>query len=201
MYVPFLAAFSPRCSSAQFRTLALVVSRAVGQFAVFARGATASPHGLSLAFASSDRSAWRYASARCIWWSMIASRSDVLPFAPASLELFNMLNTYYGDLKGHFVGSGPAAVLRGVCFGRSCVVPLPARHDVRLGEVELERAGRRAESCGDDRRAGRGGYNIGSSASSRSSASPGRFICGGAALSRFQAMCCGWWIGTARLGR
>ena len=41
------------------------------------------------------------------------------PFAQASLERFKLHNTCYGDLQGHFVGSGMRLFFRGSCSGSS----------------------------------------------------------------------------------
>ena len=59
-------------------------------------------------------SAWRYAVCALFWWGMVALTLGLAyPFAQASLERFKMGNTFYGELKGRFDGSGWGLFFRG----------------------------------------------------------------------------------------
>lgn len=62
-----------------------------------------------------DGSAVRYAICALFWWTLVGlSLGLAYPFAQASLERFKMKNTYYGNLRGRFEGSGSRLFLRGL---------------------------------------------------------------------------------------
>jgi uncharacterized membrane protein YjgN (DUF898 family) len=64
------------------------------------------------------------------------------PFAQASLERFKLRNTYYGDLQGHFVGSGMRLFFRGILLWLVVVVPFMLGMFVALGQVDWAALGR-----------------------------------------------------------
>ena len=106
-------------------------------------------------------SAWRYAVCAIFWWGMIALTLGLAyPWAQASLERFKLRNTYYGDLQGHFVGSGTRLFFRGVLFWFVVVGPFAVRLDAgdRRGRLDGARRGgaaRRRRCHGPDRGRGR----------------------------------------------
>jgi uncharacterized membrane protein YjgN (DUF898 family) len=69
-------------------------------------------------------SAWRYAICAMFWWGMIGMTLGLAyPWAQASLERFKMRNTFYGDLRGEFIGSGTRLFFRGVLLWFVVVAP------------------------------------------------------------------------------
>ena len=69
-------------------------------------------------------SAWRYAICAIFWWGMIGMTLGLAyPWAQASLERFKIRNTYYGDLRGEFTGSGTRLFFRGILLWFVAVAP------------------------------------------------------------------------------
>lgn len=72
-------------------------------------------------------SALRYAVCALFWWTLIVLTVGLAyPFGQASLERFKMKNTYYGNLRGRFDGSGWRLFLRGVPMWLLVVGPIVA---------------------------------------------------------------------------
>lgn len=72
-------------------------------------------------------SATRYASRVLLWWIMIALTLGLAyPWAQASLERYKMRNTFYGDLKGDFAGSGVRLFVLGILMWLIVLGPLLA---------------------------------------------------------------------------
>jgi len=70
-------------------------------------------------------SAWRYAVCALFWWSLvIVTLGLAYPFAQSSLERFKMSNTFFGNLRGRFEGSGLLLLGRGIVLWFIAVVPL-----------------------------------------------------------------------------
>lgn len=96
-------------------------------------------------------SAWRYAVCAIFWWGMIALTLGLAyPWAQASLERFKLRNTYYGDLQGHFVGSGTRLFFRGVLFWLVIVGPFLFGVMMAIGAVEWTAVGEAVRRGGDD---------------------------------------------------
>ena len=100
-------------------------ARVLGQFAVY----RARRYRLSRTVYRGIRfhqsgSAWRYAICAMFWWGMIGMTLGLAyPWAQASLERFKMRNTFYGDLRGEFIGSGTRLFFRGVLLWFVVVAP------------------------------------------------------------------------------
>jgi uncharacterized membrane protein YjgN (DUF898 family) len=119
-------------------TLALFVLVLLGQFAIY----RARRYRLTRTVFRGIRfhqtgSAWRYAVCAMLWWGLVAATLGLAyPFAQASLERFKMSNTYYGDLRGHFVGSGLGLFFRGFVMWVIVMVPLLLGVVVAIGDVD-----------------------------------------------------------------
>src|SRR5262249_43372348 len=71
--------------------------------------------------------AWRYAVCALFWWTLVTLTLGLAyPFAQASLERFKLRHTYYGNLRGEFVGAGWRLFLRGLLMGLLVMAPLAA---------------------------------------------------------------------------
>jgi uncharacterized membrane protein YjgN (DUF898 family) len=69
-------------------------------------------------------SAWRYAVYSMFWWVMtFATFGLAYPWGQATLERYKMRNTFYGDLRGRFTGSGTKLFLRGILLWALVVGP------------------------------------------------------------------------------
>jgi uncharacterized membrane protein YjgN (DUF898 family) len=69
-------------------------------------------------------SAWRYAAYSTLWWILIVLTVGLAyPWAQASLERYKMRHTFYGDLRGSFVGSGSQLFIRGIGLWAIVVAP------------------------------------------------------------------------------
>ena len=69
-------------------------------------------------------SAWQYAVCALSWWILIALTAGLAyPFAQSRLERFKMRNTFFGNLRGRFEGSGFRLLLRGFVLWLLAVVP------------------------------------------------------------------------------
>jgi uncharacterized membrane protein YjgN (DUF898 family) len=72
-------------------------------------------------------SAWLYALYSTLWWIVtIVTFGLAYPWAQASLERFKMRNTFYGDVRGRFAGSGTILFLRGIVMWFLVVGPIVA---------------------------------------------------------------------------
>ncbi len=71
--------------------------------------------------------AWRYAVCALFWWTVVTLTFGlVYPFAQASLERLKLRHTYYGNLRGEFVGAGWRLFLRGLLMWILVMAPLAA---------------------------------------------------------------------------
>src|SRR5439155_23094704 len=71
--------------------------------------------------------AWRYAVCALFWWTLIALTLGLAyPFAQASLERLKLRHTYYGNLRGEFIGAGWRLFLRGLLMWILVIGPLVA---------------------------------------------------------------------------
>jgi uncharacterized membrane protein YjgN (DUF898 family) len=148
-------------------------------------------------------SAWRYAVCAVFWWGItILTLGLGYPWAQARLEQFKMANTYYGDLGGHFEGSGWSLFIRGLPLWLLVVVPF-------LGGLALAVRGINWNAVIEA--VNRGGGDV---MGRIESASPGFaaaivivvLACGWAILTAgllypaFQALMLRWWLGGLRFG-
>lgn len=198
----YLGAFAAGWIGQLASVLALFVLAVLGQFAVY----RARRYRLSRTVYRGIRfhqagSAWRYAICAVFWWGMIGMTLGLAyPWAQASLERFKIRNTWYGDLRGEFTGSGTRLFFRGFLMWLVVVGPLAIGMMVAIGGVDwnalsevLSRGGReainRAEAAGAAWAAGFAVISITWSV-----------IAIAAIYPAFQAMVLRWWISGLRFG-
>src|ERR1041385_5508836 len=148
----FLAALGRGWLSQVSGFIALVVLALLGQFAVYRarRYRLTRTVFRGLRFHQTG-SAWRYAICAIFWWGMIAITLGLAyPWAQPSLERFKLRNTYYGDLQGHFVGSGTWLFFRGVLFWLVVVGPFLFGLMLAIGGVDWTALGEAMSRGGDD---------------------------------------------------
>ena len=69
-------------------------------------------------------SAWLYAIYSICWWVMtFATFGLAYPWAQATLERYKMRNTFYGDMRGRFAGSGTKLFLHGILLWALVIGP------------------------------------------------------------------------------
>jgi uncharacterized membrane protein YjgN (DUF898 family) len=198
----FFAAFSRGLLGQISGTLALVVLALFGQFAVY----RARRYRLTRTLYRGIRfhqtgSAWRYAVCALFWWAMIGLTLGLAyPFAQASLEGFKMRNTYYGDLQGHFVGSGLGLFFRGILFWVIVVVPFLLGTMFAIGEVDWSALADTLKRGGDDLAGRIEGANVGAAASVAVIGVTWSVIAAALLYPAFQAMVLRWWISGLRFG-
>jgi uncharacterized membrane protein YjgN (DUF898 family) len=96
-------------------------------------------------------SAWRYATAAFFWWVMIfATLGLAYPWAQARLESYKMSHTFYGDLKGHFAGSGTRLFLRGFWMWLFVIGPVIAGLVVAIRSINWVALSQVLASGGDN---------------------------------------------------
>jgi uncharacterized membrane protein YjgN (DUF898 family) len=122
------------------------------------------------------------------------------PFAQASLERFKMRNTYYGDLQGHFVGSGLRLFFRGVGFWAVVVVPFLLGMMFAIGEVDWSTLADTLKRGGDDVAGRVEGANIGAAVSVAVIGVTWSVIAAALLYPAFQAMVLRWWVSGLRFG-
>src|SRR5215212_4745855 len=148
----FLAAFARGIIGQLAGLLALIALALLGQFAVY----RARRYRLTRTIFRGIRfhqtgSAGRYSVCAIFWWAMIALTLGLAyPWAQASLERFKLRNTYYGDLQGHFVGSGWKLFFRGVLFWLVIVGPFGFGLLLAFGAVDWNAVGEALKRGGDD---------------------------------------------------
>ncbi len=148
----FFAAFSRGMLGQISGLLALAALALLGQFAVY----RARRYRLTRTVYRGIRfhqtgSAWRYAICAIFWWAMIALTLGLAyPWAQASLERFKLRNTYYGDLQGHFVGSGTRLFFRGVLLWLAIMGPFAFGLMMAIGAVDWTAVGEAMRRGGDD---------------------------------------------------
>jgi len=83
---------------------------------------------------SQTGSAWQYGLRAALWGgAILLSFGLVYPWAATSLERYKLRNTYYGDLRGQFQGSGLGLFIRGFALWIIVVGPLLVALAVTLG--------------------------------------------------------------------
>src|ERR1043165_8261241 len=148
----FLAALGHGWLSQIAGLLALLALALLGQFAVYRARRYRLPRTVyrGIRFHQTG-SAWRYAVCAIFWWGMVALTLGLgYPWAQASLERFKLRNTYYGDLQGHFVGSGTRLFFRGLLLCLAVVVPLMFGLMMAVGAVDWAAVGEAMRRGGDD---------------------------------------------------
>jgi uncharacterized membrane protein YjgN (DUF898 family) len=96
-------------------------------------------------------SAWRYAVCAVFWWALtILTLGLAYPWAQARLEQFKMANTFYGDLGGHFRGSGWSLFIRGLPLWFMVVAPFLGGIALAVRGMNWSAAIEAANQSGDD---------------------------------------------------
>lgn len=198
----FLAALGRGWFSQMSGLIALVALAGLGQFAIY----RARRYRLTRTVYRGIRfhqtgSAWRYAICAIFWWAMIAITLGLAyPWAQASLERFKLRNTWYGDLQGHFAGSGTRLFFRGVLFWFAAVAPFVFGMLIAVGLVDWAAVGEAARRGGDDVLSRIEGAGI-APAVVVAVLSFGWFVLAVTVLyPAFQAIVLRWWIGGLRFG-
>jgi uncharacterized membrane protein YjgN (DUF898 family) len=123
------------------------------------------------------------------------------PFAQASLERFKMRNTHYGDLQGHFVGSGIRLFFRGVLLWIVIVVPFLFGMSVALGAVDWSALAEAVRGGGDEMMGRIEAAGVGG-AVSLAVLGLGWSVTAAALLYPvFQAVVLRWWLSGLRFGK
>jgi uncharacterized membrane protein YjgN (DUF898 family) len=122
------------------------------------------------------------------------------PFAQASLERFKMRNTYYGDLQGHFVGSGLRLFLRGVLFWAIVIVPFLLAMTAAIGEIDWSALAEAMRRGGDDVAGRIESANVGAAVSVAVIGVTWSIVAAALLYPVFQAMVLRWWMSGLRFG-
>ena len=98
-----------------------------------------------------EGSAWPYAFRASAWWvATVLTLGLTYPFQLASLERFKMRHTYYGDLPGHFAGSGARLFLRGLLMWFLVMAPLLLAAGAFIDTVDWNALGEALDQEGGD---------------------------------------------------
>src|ERR1044072_867736 len=182
--------------------LSLAVLAVLGQFAVY----RARRYRLSRTVYRGLRfhqtgSAWRYAVCAIFWWGMIGMTLGLAyPWAQASLERFKLRNTYYGDLRGEFTGSGTRLFFRGILLWIVVVVPFLLCLMVAAAMFDVTPVG---EAAKQGTRSGANALDAAGTGPAAAAAILGTLwlvIAIAALYPAFQAMVLRWWISGLRFG-
>jgi len=148
-------------------------------------------------------SAWRYAICAVFWWALIILTLGLaFPWAQARLEQFKMANTFYGDLGGHFQGSGWSLFIRGLPLWLLVIAPFLGGLTLAVRRVDWDAAIEAANRGGDDVLARIEGASPGFGAAIVIAI----LACGWAVLAAailypaFQALMLRWWLGGLQFG-
>ena len=180
----------------------LVALAVLGQFAVY----RARRYRLSRTIYRGIRfhqtgSAWRYAVCAIFWWGMIGMTLGLAyPWAQASLERFKIRNTYYGDLRGEFAGSGTRLFFRGVLLWFVVVAPFVLSQIVAGAMFDGNLAG---EAAKQGTRSGASALDAAGTGPAVAASILGTLwlvIAVAVLYPAFQAMVLRWWISGLRFG-
>jgi len=146
-------------------------------------------------------SAWRYAVCAIFWWGMIGMTLGLAyPWAQASLERFKIRNTYYGDLRGEFAGSGTRLFFRGVLLWFVVVAPFVLSQIVAGAMFDGNLAG---EAAKQGTRSGASALDAAGTGPAVAASILGTLwlvIAVAVLYPAFQAMVLRWWISGLRFG-
>ena len=146
-------------------------------------------------------SAWRYAICAIFWWGMIGMTLGLAyPWAQASLERFKIRNTWYGDLRGEFAGSGTRLFFRGVLLWFVAVAPFVLSLVVAGAMFDGNLAG---EATKQGTRGGASALDAAGTGPAAAAAILGALwlvVAIAVLYPAFQAMVLRWWISGLRFG-
>jgi len=146
-------------------------------------------------------SAWRYAVCAIFWWGMIGITLGLAyPWAQASLERFKIRNTYYGDLRGEFAGSGTRLFFRGVLLWFVAVAPFVLSLIIAGAMFDGNLAG---EAAKQGPRSGASALDAAGTGPAAAAAILGTLwlvVAIAVLYPAFQAMVLRWWISGLRFG-
>src|SRR5438477_3424049 len=198
----FLAAFSRGVIGQISGLVALAALALLGQFAIY----RARRYRLTRTVYRGIRfhqtgSAWRYSVCAIFWWAMIALTLGLAyPWAQASLERFKLRNTYYGDLQGHFVGSGTRLFFRGVLLWLAVVGPFVFGLMMAAAAVDWNAVGEAMRRGGDDVMGRVEAAGVAPALTVAVLSIGWSFLAMALLYPAFQAMVLRWWISGLRFG-
>jgi len=198
----YVGALAPGILAQSASIAAFVALAVLGQFAVYRarryRLARTLYRGISF---HQTGSAWRYAICAMFWWGMIALTLGLAyPWAQASLERFKIRNTFYGELQGHFVGSGARLFFRGFVFWLLVIGPLIRGVMVAFGAVDWNALGEAYRRGPREMFNGAEGAGAATAAAFAALAVGWSLIAMAVLYPAFQAMVLRWWMSGLRFG-
>ncbi len=194
-----LATLGPGWLAQLVSSLSFVALAVLGQFAVY----RARRYRLSRTVYRGIRfhqtgSAWRYAICALFWWGMIGVTLGLAyPWAQASLERFKMRNTWYGDLRGEFTGSGTRLFFRGVLLWFVAIAPFVLGLSIAGAMFDATAVGEAARQGGASALDAAG---TGPAAAAAILATLWLVVAIALLYPAFQAMVLRWWISGLRFG-
>jgi uncharacterized membrane protein YjgN (DUF898 family) len=198
----FLGAFVKGTIGQLSGLIAIMVLAVFGQFAVYRARRYRLTRTIyrGLRFRQTG-SAWRYAVCALFWWGMIAITLGLAyPFAQASLERFKVGNTYYGDLRGRFEGSGFGLFFRGLLMWLLVMVPLIAGLVAGIGALDWTALGQAIQNSDSNATKWIDDAQIGSAVAFAVLGISWAIIAAAGLYPVFQAMVMRWWISGLRFG-
>lgn len=123
------------------------------------------------------------------------------PWAQAALERFKIRNTFYGELQGHFVGSGTGLFLRGFVFWLLVIGPLILGVMVAFGAVDWNALGEAYRRRPREMFNGAEGAGAATAAAFAALAVGWSLIAMAVLYPAFQAMVLRWWMSGLRFGK
>jgi uncharacterized membrane protein YjgN (DUF898 family) len=148
-------------------------------------------------------SAWRYAIYSMFWWVMtFATFGLAYPWAQATLERYKMRNTFYGDLRGGFAGSGTRLFLRGILLWALVVGPILVGSAYAVRAINWSALAEAVDRGGDNvlGRIESVSPNFDAALAFVSIAALWSVVAAGVLYPVFQAMVLRWWTSGLRFG-
>jgi uncharacterized membrane protein YjgN (DUF898 family) len=148
-------------------------------------------------------SAWLYAVYSMLWWVVtLATFGLAYPWAQATLERYKMRNTFYGDMRGRFAGSGTRLFLRGILLWALVVGPTLVGTVYAVRVINWRALAEAVERGGDNVIGRIEGVspNFGAALAFASIALIWSVMAAGLLYPVFQAMTLRWWTSGLRFG-
>lgn len=148
-------------------------------------------------------SAVRYSICAVFWWVMIILTLGLAyPFAQASLERYKMQNTYFGNLRGRFEGSGGRLFARGALIWLAVVGPLIVAILIPLAAIDWSQLSEIKAGNAEQflRRFAEANPNIYWAAAAAVAVASLSFVFAMVLYPVFQAVVLRWWIDGLRIG-